>query len=155
MKTNLISIILSTVLTGCSAHHPHRSESDAFVIADLYVHCGPSWKVTVFPDGFAQQEVEDVCINFRHYKKDRNFSKSEVDSIKNIVNEARFFELPEDIWPATIVADESMFSLTVRMNGKEHKVKTQGVERTDEWPDTQRFLSVWNLIEKMFPPPTE
>jgi hypothetical protein len=146
---------VSIVLIGCSAHHPHRTESDAIVVADLYVHCGPSWKVTVFSDGFGQQEVEDDCINFRHYKKDRNLSKSEVESLKNIVDEARFFELTKDIWPGTVVGDEPMFTLTVRMNGKEHTVKTQGVERISHWPDTQRFVSVWSFIEKMFPPPTE
>ena len=149
----LRSALVATLSIGASAPRSVQGNAQAPVAEfERVVYCGLGWRLVVYDSEDAHQQVEDTCIQSRSYSRHLRFRPKELDALRAAILEARFQELPDEVYASTVVPDEDALVISVRNRGTTKRVLARGLERLTS-DEARRFQMVWDAMTRVVPDP--
>ena len=122
--------------------------------AELSGQCEIS-EVAVYASGFAHFQVTNSCGTAPEEFTSglRKVSASELKSLKESIDKARFSSLPESIEPdpKTVSTEEDVFSIRVWSKGVAKRVHAFGLDRTEDRGSAERFQALWAAVQLFGP----
>jgi hypothetical protein len=149
----LSSALVATLSIVASAPMSVQRSGQAPVAEfERVVYCGLGWRLVVYDSGDAHQQVEDTCTQSRSYSRRFRFPQKELDALRAAILEARFQELPDEVYAGTVVPDEDALVISVRNGGTTKRVLARGLERATS-DEARRFQMVWDAMTRVVPDP--
>ena len=158
------SILFCTLFIGCSIAFaepciekqeercPTKVSSVSFkAVAITAGPYGELWEVKY--DGGHNIEVNVSYMISPQGKLSGTFvvSPENLEKIKRIALEKRFFALPKEISPQLVPMHDPDLRLTLSIEGKAHKVELYSPGGLQSSSDAARFFAVWNEVFSLLP----
>jgi hypothetical protein len=153
-RSLLKAAYLIALAVAVDAAQEEREPKNAAAVAEFerLVHCGTGFRLVVYENGEALQQVEDTCLRPRSYSRRYKLTANELDALRAAIREAEFQELPEEIQAETVFPDEDAFRISVPSEGTAKRVLARGLDRASSG-EARRFRMVWDAMARIVPEP--
>ena len=151
-------ITLMALFVSLNVMSEGETKDSILTIKGLLIPSGPydgMWEFTLneYPD-FSGAKIEfsrSVGIESTKFSGSKIINYKSIVSLKSIIEDQGFFELPESILPDAISLHSLDYRLEICRVNKCHKVELYDPDRLLDSKESRRFIIVWDAIMNIMP----